>query len=63
MDVLQNPIIKAAIAGALGALLVDLRAWAQAPDDQPFNVKKAVIRWVYGAVAGAAAAAGIGAIA
>jgi hypothetical protein len=54
---LANPIVKGASYALLGAILVDLHAWSQS--DQPFNVKKAVKRYVGVVVIAVSAALGI----
>lgn len=57
-----RPILVGAVTGFVGAFVADLDAYASSPDDHPFNWKKAIARWVKGAVSGAATAAGITAI-
>lgn len=52
-------IAIAAVGGFIAAFQTDLHAWLQS--DGPFDWKKAVGRWVSGAVSGAAVAAGLGA--
>ena len=60
---MNNPIIRGAISGALGGLVVDINAylaWDKAQDGLSYNWKLAISRIVQGAIAGAAAAAGLG---
>jgi hypothetical protein len=53
-------IIGGAAAGFLAALAVDINAWAKS--DKPFDWGLAGKRWLAGAVTGAAAGAGAGAL-
>ena len=47
-----NPVTRGILVGFFTAVGVDLHAW-QAADAAPFNLKKALVRWVYGAFIGA----------
>lgn len=49
-------IVVGAIGGFIAAVVVDLHAWG---GGDPFNWKKAIARWIAGAVTGAAGAAGV----
>ena len=51
-------MIAGAVSGFVSAFLVDLHAWSSGTG--PFDYKKAIGRWVGGAIAGAMAAAGFG---
>lgn len=53
-------ILGGAAAGFLAALAVDINAWAKS--EKPFDWGLAVKRWIAGAVTGAAAGAGAGAL-
>ena len=65
MTWLQNPIVKGAITGVLSAAAVDLHAltkftdWSQL---RKYQWSTASFRWFTGAVTGAIAAAGYGAL-
>jgi sensor domain CHASE-containing protein len=61
MTIVQNPIVRGAFTGALGAALVDVRAW-QSWTDAVFNLKLASWRWVQGAIIGAVGGAGLQAL-
>ncbi len=63
-DLLQNPIVKGAISGTLAAASVDINAfrqWKSFDDAAAYDWKKAIFRWVQGAIVGALSAAGLGA--
>lgn len=47
----MNPILKGAITGFVIAAGVDLHAYAQGTG--PFDFKKAIARWIAGAITGA----------
>ena len=51
-------IVAGAIAGFVGAAVVDVHAWSKS--DGKFDWPLAVKRWIAGAVSGATAALGIG---
>ena len=57
----SRAILAGAISGFVSAFLVDLHAWSQ-DEDGIYNWTLAAKRWVAGAVSGAAAAAGLGAM-
>lgn len=54
-------IVAGAVAGAVGALVVDINAWSKFKGEK-FDWALAIKRWVAGAVSGATAALGIGAV-
>jgi len=57
-------IIAGALSGLLAAILVDLDAWKRgAFDEQPFDWRVAIRRYVYGVISGVAAGLGIGGVA
>lgn len=65
-DLLHSHILNGAISGALAAASVDINAfrqWKSFDDAAAYDWKKALFRWVQGAIVGALSAAGIGAIA
>lgn len=65
MEWLSNPIVQGAIAGAIAAASVDLsafRAWKRWHDILTYDWRVATFRWFQGAVLGAFAAAGFGAL-
>ena len=62
MTLYQQQIRAGALSGFASALVVDLRAYSQAPDGEAYNWKKAVARWISGTVTGAMAAAGLSAM-
>lgn len=53
-------VIAGAVSGFVAALVVDVNAWARSK--KPFDWGLAVKRWLAGAVSGAAASAGVGAV-
>lgn len=60
---MTNAILRGALSGALGGLIVDINAylaWSKAQDGLAYNWTLALSRIVQGAIAGAAAAAGLG---
>jgi hypothetical protein len=61
MDQLIKKVIASALAGLLGAVVVDLDKWKTADSDH-FDWKLAVKRWIQGAVTGAITALGINAV-
>ena len=65
MDWLHHPIVKGALSGALAAASVDLaafRAWKNVHDALTYQWSTAAFRWFQGAVLGALASAGLGAL-
>jgi len=60
MNELLIKALKGAAIGFLGAVLFDLQKWNESVGFA-FDWKTAVVRWVKGAVAGAAGAVGISA--
>ncbi len=64
-DVLANVIVKGAVTGAFAAAMVDLRiffAWKSITEAKDYRWDVAAWRWFQGAVSGALAAAGYGAM-
>ncbi len=60
-----HPIVKGAIAGAVAGAAVDIRnffAWKDAQEALTYRWDTAIWRWFQGAVSGALAAAGYGAM-
>jgi hypothetical protein len=55
-------LVSGALTGFLGAFLADLHAWSQAPTGAAFAWSSAFKRWVAGALSGALAGVGIGAV-
>ena len=51
------------LGGLAGAVVTDLHAYSAAPDGAPFAWRKAVARWIAGALTGAMTAAGLGFVA
>jgi hypothetical protein len=54
----SKAVIAGAVSGLIAAILVDVDAWRTGQG--AFNLKKAIPRWIGGAVAGAIAALGLG---
>ena len=61
MDQLIKKVIASALAGFLGAVVVDLDKWKTADSDH-FDWKLALKRWIQGAVTGAITALGMNAV-
>jgi len=59
--VLHQPAVRGALIALATAALADLHAW-KSWGDVAFNFKTASFRWVTGAIFGAAAGAGLGAV-
>jgi hypothetical protein len=62
---LANPIVRGALSGLLAAALVDIhsfRTFKNVDEFAAYDWRLAGFRWFQGAVAGAIAAAGLGAI-
>jgi hypothetical protein len=55
-------VIAGAISGFVSAFLVDLDAWKKAPANEAFDWALALKRWAAGALSGALAGAGFGAL-
>lgn len=55
-------IIAGAAVGFFTALVVDVRKWSKWPKGTAFDWSEAVKTWIAGAVSGASAAFGIGAV-
>lgn len=58
---LHLPVVRGALVGFAVAALSDLHAW-KSWGDAEFNIKTASFRWMSGAIFGAAAGSGLGAI-
>lgn len=61
----HNPIFRGIVAGVGAAAVVDVHAflaWKQAHDFVTYDWGTAILRWLQGAVTGAIAGAGFGAI-
>ena len=56
---LIQKIAAGALAGLLGAIVTDIDAYRKNPTGAPFDLNLALVRWVTGALIGAAGAAGI----
>lgn len=61
VNLYNNPIVRAAFAGFIAALVIDLQAW-RSWGDVAFNIKTASYHWLSGAISGAIVGAGYGAI-
>ncbi len=62
---LHHPIVRGAASGALAAAVVDVHAfltWKRVQDVVAYDWRTAAFRWAQGAVTGALAAAGLGAL-
>lgn len=55
-------LISGAVTGFVGAFLADLHAWSVAPAGSTFAWNSAFKRWVAGALSGALAGIGLGAV-
>lgn len=65
MELLNQPIVKGALAGLLSAAAVDIqafRAFKSLNDLVAYSWGLAAFRWAQGAIVGALTAAGLGAI-
>ena len=63
--ILHYPIIRGALTGAAAAAVVDVHAfltWKSVQEALTYSWSTAALRWVQGAVTGALAGAGFGAI-
>ena len=61
----QHPITRGAVSGLVAAAAVDLaafRSWKRVQDVLAYDWQIAIFRWVQGAVLGAVAAVGLGAL-
>lgn len=64
-EMLQNPIVKGAIAGLMSAAVVDFaafRSWKSVSEAYAYDWPVAAWRWFQGLVVGTITAAGIGAM-
>lgn len=64
-EILGHPVVKGALAGALGAAAVDIaafRSWKSHEEALAYNWGIAIWRWFQGAALGALSAAGIEAV-
>jgi hypothetical protein len=57
----QHPVTRGALVGIVSLAIEDIRRWKSFTDAK-FNFSIALWRWFQGAVTGAAAGAGLGAI-
>ena len=58
-DLLIRNMIAGAVVGLFGAIVADLDAWKSGEDPAPFDWRKAVRRYVYGALVGASSVGGL----
>lgn len=61
----QMPLVQGALAGLLTAAHVDYQAfkgWSDFHDAYTYDWRRAIFRWVQGAVGGAVLAAGLGSV-
>jgi hypothetical protein len=56
---LSQKLISGAITGLIGAIVTDMDAYRKNVAGAPFDLNLALLRWIVGAVMGAATAAGI----
>lgn len=56
---LTQKLLAGAITGLLGAIVTDIDAYRKNPTGAPFDLNLALVRWITGALIGAAGAAGI----
>jgi len=56
---LSQRIVQGAITGLIGAIVTDIDAYRKNVAGAPFDLNLALVRWITGALLGAAAGAGI----
>jgi hypothetical protein len=64
-EVLHSPAVRGAVSGVLAAAVVDLHAflgWKNVEEFASYSWGTAALRWVQGAISGALAGAGFGAL-